>query len=217
VTGSASAADNAQRRLLRSGRWIPFVVVLSIVALVLLPVRQLTRDSAPDVPVVNLPDQVQPAPRISPAATSPVEASPRVRALILYDASGRWGGLGELYATMTANLAGHFGRWTAKPSRAYERGQIEQYTALLYIGSTFGERLSPALLDDVLRTSRPVVWVGNNISQLEQRAGDFRARYGWRSLVLDRSPVPEVRYKGRSLTRWTRNSAGIMICSRVDR
>jgi len=217
VTGSATAADNAQRRLLRSGRWIPLVVVLSIVALVLLPVRQLTRDRAPDVPAVNLPDQVQPAPRISPAATSPVEASPRVRALILYDASGRWGGLGELYATMTANLAGHFGRWTAKPSRAYERGQIEQYTALLYIGSTFGERLSPALLDDVLRTSRPVVWVGNNIAQLEQRAGDFRARYGWRSLVLDRSPVPEVRYKGRSLTRWTRNSAGIMTCSRVDR
>jgi uncharacterized protein YdaL len=200
-----------------TGRWIPLAVVLSIAAFVLLPVLQLTRDSTPDVTAINLPRQVDAPPRIPRAATFPAEASPRVRALILYDVSGRWGGLGELYATMTANLAGHFGRWTAKPVREYVRGEIERYTAVLYIGSTFGELLPTAFLDDVLRTNRPVVWASNNISQLEGRADDFHARYGWHSLVFDHSRVPKVTYKGRSLTRWTRNEAGIMSYARVDR
>jgi uncharacterized protein YdaL len=200
----------------RTGRWIPLAVVLSIAAFVLLPVQQLTRES-PDVTAIELPKQVEAAPRIPRTATFPAEASPHVRALLLYDASGRWGGLGELYATMAANLVGHFGRWAAKPVHEYDRGEIERYTAVLYIGSTFDERLPKAFLDDILRTRRPVVWAGNNIAQLEKRAGDFRARYGWRSLVLDRSAVPHVRYKGRSLTRWTRNRAGIMSYAAVDR
>jgi uncharacterized protein YdaL len=216
VSRGSAATGNPRRRTATPGRWIPLVVVLSIAAFVLLPVRQLARDS-PDIAAIELPAQIEPAPRIPRGATVPAEASPNVRALILYDVSGRWGRLGELYATLTANLAGHFGRWRAKPAAEYERGEIRRYTALLYIGSTFGERLPRAFLDDVLRTSRPVVWVGNNIAQLERRAGDFPARYGWRSLVLDRAPVSKVRYKGRSLTRWTRQSGGIMRYASVDR
>jgi uncharacterized protein YdaL len=208
---------NARPRVAKPGRWIPLVVVLSIAAFVLLPVLQFTRESAPDIAAIDLPTQVEQAPRIPRGATFPAEASPSVRALILYDVTGRWGQLGELYATLTANLAGHFGRWTAKPARDYGRGEIDRHTAVLYIGSTFGEQLPEALLDDVLRTSRPVVWLGHNIDQLERRAGDFRARYGWRPLVLDRSPVSKVRYKGRSLTRWTRQSGGIMRYAAVDR
>jgi uncharacterized protein YdaL len=200
-----------------TGRWIPVAVVLSIGALVLLPVRELTRESAPDLRSVDLPTQVDAAPRIPPAATYPAEASPRVRALILYDVSGRWGHLGELYATLTANLAGHFGRWTAKPATEYEAGDAERHTALLYVGSTFGERLPSALLDDILRTPRPVVWLGSNIEQLEKHAREFRARYGWRSHVFDRSAVPHVRYKGRLLTRWARNRVGIMRYASLDR
>jgi uncharacterized protein YdaL len=200
-----------------SGRWIPLAVVASIAAFVVLPVLQFTRDGDPNVAPVELPDELRAAPRILPAATLPAEASPDVSALILYDVSGRWGALGELYATLTANLAGHFGRWTAKPAREYESGEVERHTALLYIGSTYDEGLPSALLDDILRTSRPVVWVGTNVARLEQRAGDFQARYGWRPGVLDRSPVPRVRYKGRKLTRWTANDAGIMRYAALDR
>jgi uncharacterized protein YdaL len=217
VNGGTAATQSGRRRLVAPDRWIPFVVVLSIAALVLLPVRELAGGGDSDVAPINLPDQIQSAPRVPSAATFPAEASPRVRALILYDVSGQWGGLGELYATMTANLAGHFGRWTAKPAQEYNGGELERHTALIYIGSTFGERLPEALLVDVLRTRRPVVWIGSNIAQLEERADDFSARYGWRSLVLDRSAVPAVRYKGRALTRWTRNSAGIMRYASVDR
>jgi uncharacterized protein YdaL len=203
-------------RIPKPGRWIPLAVVLSIVALVVLPVHELARES-PEIAAIDLPTQVDAAPRIPRAATLPAEASPAVRALILYDVSGRWGELGELYATLTANLTGHFGRWSAKPAAEYDRGELERYTATVYIGSTFGEQLPEALLDDVLRTRRPVVWVGSNIAQLERRAGDFPARYGWRPHVLDGSPVSEVRYKGRSLTRWGRQSGGIMRFASVDR
>ena len=147
----------------------------------------------------------------------PAEASPDTRALILYDVSGKWGWIGGLYATLTANLAGHFGRWTAEPATEYERGEVERYTALIYIGSTYGERLPADLLDDVLRTSRPVLWVNDNILQLEARAGDFAARYGWQPLQLDHSTVAEVRYKGTSLTRWSRQTDGIMRTALSDR
>ena len=68
----------------------------------------------------------------------------------------------------------------------------------------------------MLRTSRPVIWVADNISELEGRAADFRALYGWQTSTLDRSAVPEVRYKGRTLTRWTHNSDGIMGYASID-
>jgi uncharacterized protein YdaL len=197
--------------------WIPLAVVAAIAALVLLPVsRELTRESAPDLRPLEL-GRLPPPPRISPADTAPAESSRDARALILYDVSGTWGWLGGLYATLTANLTGHFGRWTAKPAADYERGEIERYRALIYIGSTYGERLPTELLDDVLQTSRAVLWLNDNILQLQERAGDFAARYGWRPLRLDHSAVAEVRYKGRSLTRWSRQTDGIMRGMVLDR
>jgi uncharacterized protein YdaL len=217
VNGSTAATSSTRRRRLALDRVIPVLVVSSIVAFVVLPVLKLTGDGERELPPLAVPDRVQGPPRISPAATFPAEASPDVRALILYDVSGRWGTLGELYATMAANLAGHFGRWSAKPVQRYERGELERYAAAIYIGSTFGERLPDAFLDDVLRTSRPVIWAGYNIAQLETRADSFRSRYGWRSAAVDTSPVSAVRYKGRSLTRWARNRAGIMRYASVDR
>jgi uncharacterized protein YdaL len=118
---------------------------------------------------------------------------------------------------MTANLVGHFGPWDAKPVADYRRGEVDRYTATIYLGATYGDRLPTIFLDDVLRTRRPVIWIANNIAQLEQHASNFTRRYGWRSSVLDHSTVAEVRYKGRSLTRWTRESVGIMQYSALDR
>jgi uncharacterized protein YdaL len=184
-------------------------VLAAIAAIVLLPVRQqLTPNGSRGLQPLSF-EQLPPAPRIPAADTVPAEASPATRTLILYDVSGKWGWLGSLHATLTANLAGHFGRWTAKPAVAYGRGEVERYTALIYIGSSYGEELPAGLLGDVLRTTRPVVWVNNNITQLEEYADDFASRYGWRPLRLDHSAVVGVRYKGRSLTRWARQD-GIM-------
>ena len=110
----------------------------------------------------------------------------------------------------TANLVSHFGRWEARPARQYRSGDIGRFSALVYLGSTYDEPLPQTLLDDVLRTRRPVLWVQDNILQLARRAGDFAARYGWEPVQFDRSRVAEVRYKGRSLTRWSRQDEGIM-------
>src|SRR5690606_22972068 len=44
------------------------------------------------------------------------------RTLVLYDSTGPYGWLGELYAILAGNLASHFGNWSAKPIVEYESG-----------------------------------------------------------------------------------------------
>jgi uncharacterized protein YdaL len=209
--------DLAVRRRTTPQPWIPLAVVAAIAALVLLPVRQqLSAGDSPNLDPLSF-EQLPPPPRMPPGASTPAEASEDTRTLILYDVSGKWGWLGGLHATLTANLAGHFGNWTAKPAVEYERGELDRFTAMIYIGTTYGEQLPAAFLDDVLLASRPVMWINHNISQLEARAGDFALRYGWRPLRLDFSPVAEVRYKGRSLTRWAQQTDGMMRTAVVSR
>lgn len=57
-------------------------------------------------------------------------------ALVLYDSTGPYGWLGELYGLMTVNLVGHFGSWTAHPVVTYAAGEMASYTAVMYLGST---------------------------------------------------------------------------------
>ena len=198
-------------------RLIPIAVVAAIAALVLFPVRQeLMPKSTPTLkPLQYRP--LPPRPRIPLSATVPAGWSSKVRTLILYDNAGKWGWTGELNAILAANLVGHFGPFKAEPVGDYKPGQLDGYTATIYLGTSYGERLPASFEDDVLRTRRPVIWVADNISELERRAGDFRARYGWETSVLDNSAVPKVVYKGRALTRWTHNSSGIMRYASLDR
>jgi uncharacterized protein YdaL len=206
----ATAAEGRRRQSATPGRWIPFAVVAAILAFLVLPARErLVPEGEPDLAPLSF-QSLPPPPQLAPGARYPAEFSPRARTLVLYDSSGDWGWLGELYATMTVNLAGHFGPAEAKPAARYERGEAERFTALIYVGSTYDAPLPTVLLDDVLRTKRPVIWIGDNIAQLAARAGDFAGRYGWRPAALDRSPVTTVRYKGTSLSRWARKSSGIM-------
>src|SRR2546428_4530406 len=65
-----------------------------------------------------------------------------------------------------ANLATHFGPWTTQPAASYHSGQISQYTATTYIGSTYDEALPAAFLDDVYNATRPVIWIYDNIWEL---------------------------------------------------
>ncbi len=133
-------------------------------------------------------------------------------ALILFDSTGPYGYLGELYAMGTANLVSHFGGWSAEAVTSYTCGEAQDFSAILYFGSTYDEPLPPCLLDDVLSTDKPVIWGGFNIWQLTARAGDsaFISRYGWRWQGLDFSQVAQVQYKGQSLTRYTGNGSGLM-------
>jgi uncharacterized protein YdaL len=138
--------------------------------------------------------------------------------LVLYDTTGDYGWLGELYAQAAANLASHFGAWKAEPVSAYQAGQISQYTATIYLGSTYDEPLPSSFLDDVYNATHPVIWVYDNIWQLTNRyATTFQSKYGWMWAQFDTSPVSHVTYKGTTLTRdGVHNGAGIMSYSAVD-
>jgi len=82
--------------------------------------------------------------------------------LVLYDTTGQWGWLGELYAIMSANLASHFGSVTAEPVADYVPGQVGSFTSTIYIGSTYGEPVPAAFLNDVVASTHPVIWAADN-------------------------------------------------------
>jgi uncharacterized protein YdaL len=145
-------------------------------------------------------------------------------ALILYDSTGPYAWLGQSYATMVANLASHFGSWTAKPVASYAAGDVNRYRATIYIGSTYDEALPASFLADVPTSTKPVVWIYDNIWRLTAATPDFQSRYGWMwwqfsscsSCGGNQSPVARIDYKGQSLARNTLNDGGIMDYSVVD-
>ncbi|WP_238007287.1 DUF2334 domain-containing protein [Dactylosporangium sp. AC04546] len=132
------------------------------------------------------------------------------RTLVLYDTTGPYGFLGEQYAIATANLASHFGDWTAQPVVDYQAGELDAYQAVIYLGSTYDEPLPVAFLDDVTATTKPVVWVYDNIWQLTARDPNFGTTRGFTWTSFDVSSVSTVNYKGRTFTRDPQNGAGIM-------
>ena len=69
------------------------------------------------------------------------------------------------------NLASHFGTVTAEPVVDYVQGQVNDYTATIYLGSTYNEPLPSSFLNDVLSTTHPVIWAGDNVWQLSGDAG----------------------------------------------
>lgn len=154
-------------------------------------------------------------------APAPVRRSERpgaVSALVLYDTTGEFGATGELYAISAANLAGHFGSVETKPVVDYEPGDVARHTATIYLGSTYDEPLPEAFLDDVLASTRPVIWAYSNIWQLVERAEDFVEAYGFRPWTYDtESRISSVTYKGRRLTRLvTEPEGGIMRYDALD-
>lgn len=149
----------------------------------------------------------------SPARSA---TTPAARALVLYDTTGPYAWLGELYAMNAANLAGHFGRPAVKPVAKYVAGDIGRYDATIYVGSTYDEPLPTAFLDDVLSATKPVVWMNHNIWQLTARDPGFTAKYGWNWRGFDTGAFSSVVYKGTTLERNTLNAAGVMDYTPID-
>jgi uncharacterized protein YdaL len=138
--------------------------------------------------------------------------------LVVYDSTNTWGWLGELYAIGGGNLATHFGKVTAEPVVDYVSGQVSGYTATIYIGSTYNEPIPQTFLNDVLSTTKPVIWIGDNIWQLTGTQGSaadtaFMTAYGWdpsTSYFDTVDTVASVGYKTQTLTRNTLNTGGIL-------
>lgn len=128
-------------------------------------------------------------------------ANPNQNTLVLYDTSGQWGWLGEAYGVIAGNLVTHGSKYTLHPAVNYVAGELGSYTGLIYIGSTYDEPLPTALLDDVLATTKPVMWMNDNIWQLSARAGNFAGQYGFTPMFFDFSNALTVTYKGVALQR----------------
>jgi uncharacterized protein YdaL len=128
-------------------------------------------------------------------------------ALVLYDTTGPYAFLGELYAAGLSNLAGHFGTVKAEPITAYTSGQVNQFAATFYAGSTYSSATTDfpaAFYTDIAATSQPIVWLGDNIWDYANAIGPaaFEAKYGWDALNSFFTPnATSVSYKGQSLTR----------------
>lgn len=145
---------------------------------------------------------------IALAVTSPTNAfagapgaNPNQNTLVLYDSTGQWGWLGEAYAVMAGNLVTHGSKYTMHAALNYVAGELNKYTGLIYIGSTYGEPLPTAMLDDVLATTKPVLWMNDNIWQLSARAANFAGQYGFTPMYFDFSNALTVTYKGVTLQR----------------
>jgi uncharacterized protein YdaL len=134
--------------------------------------------------------------------------------LVLYDTAGQWGYLGELYAMAVANLCGHFGQASTEPISAYESGQINKFTATIYIGSTYYDQTNDGIpisfYKDVPASTHPVLWIADNIWNFADYIGvsTFDKKYGWdptSSFYTNSSnsvgKVTQVNYKSAALTR----------------
>ena len=89
-------------------------------------------------------------------------------------------------------MTSQFGTWTAKPVSAYVAGDVNRYTATIYVGSTYDEPLPTSFLDDVVATTQPVIWMYDNIWQLTARHPTFQDTYGWMWSQFDLSAVNAV-------------------------
>ncbi len=152
--------------------------------------------------------------KTGPAAKQPTTNG--TSTLVLYDTTGEYGKLGELYAMNTANLTGHFGGFTAHPVSKYVAGEMNGYTATIYIGSTYDEPLPKPFLNDVAASTKPVIWMHDNIWQLTANTPDFTTRYGWNWSQYDTAPVTKVSYKNRLIDRSALNNGGIMTYNITD-
>ncbi|WP_354642671.1 polysaccharide deacetylase family protein [Kitasatospora camelliae] len=159
------------------------------------------------------------------AAQQAVTAAATANTLVLYDTAGPYGHLGELYAMVTANLAGHFGQVTTKPVSQYQAGEANSYTATIYFGSTYygapdtnGQPIPDAVpasfYSDVTTTSHPVIWVYDNIWNLANQVGpaQFAATYGWdpTNSFFNYNQITSVNYKGQAPTRSNLNGGGVL-------
>ncbi len=135
--------------------------------------------------------------------------------LVLYDSTGAYGFLGEMYAIEAINLASRFGSRKAKKVTSYVANEMSNYQAVIYLGSTYDEPLPTAFLDDVIAQKSTVMWLGSNIWQLPARQATTTGTYfvqtdGWDWTEFDTRAFTTVTYKGRVTTRDGQNEAGIM-------
>ncbi|MDP1539382.1 MAG: DUF2334 domain-containing protein [Moraxellaceae bacterium] len=141
-------------------------------------------------------------------------AAPK-NSLILYDSSTDFGWMGEVYAISAANLVSHFGEYKVLPIVDYKEKMMESFDAIIYLGSIYGEAIPSVFLKDIRKTKKPVMWVGENIWQLDA-IENMAVPFGFRPTRYNEQPIKHVYYKNTELTRSDKNSKIINIAVRKD-
>ena len=102
--------------------------------------------------------------------------------LVLYDATGSSADTAELYGIAAGNLATHFGEAEVAAVGDYTADTMDEFDAVVYLGTDAAAELPREFLDDVGGSTVPVLWAGRNVDDLADTpaaAEEFRARYGW--------------------------------------
>jgi hypothetical protein len=137
------------------------------------------------------------------------------RTLILYDRGNVGSDAGIAYATLMGNLASHFGPVKLARASSYRVGDMLPHDLLVYLGTGYGERLPKALLKDVNSGKRPVLWLKQNIDQLQPEQTFYRT-YGWLWKDFDGPSKFNIRYKGAVLDP-SASGAGLTTLSKLDK
>jgi uncharacterized protein YdaL len=106
-------------------------------------------------------------------------AVPHRRALVLFDNRGAYAAYAAQTADLAANFVSHFARPVLQPVTRYHRGEVAHYAAVVYVGTTSGGPLPGSFLSDMRAGTRPVLWIGGNVSELTSVA--FARAQGWRA------------------------------------
>ncbi|WP_424363617.1 DUF2334 domain-containing protein [Methylocystis parvus] len=175
----------------------------------------LIQTAAFTIPALSLDEETT---KIASSRFAPVLPQ-RPLTLVLFDTTGQWGWLGELYGIMVANLASHFGGYTLMPVSQYTAGMMANYKAVVYVGSTYDETslangTTPFLADVPTYQNVNVVWIHDNIWRLPSINSTYKI--AWAGFETPPSSVGAVTYKNVSFKRYNQNPDGIMTYATLD-
>ncbi len=139
-------------------------------------------------------------------------ASAARQVLVLYDSTGDYGWLGQIYFQHMANLLSHFDvKVDGKAVEKYTAGDVNSYGTTIYLGVLYKDAatdpLPQALKTDLISTTRTFCWISFNLWQFIDDPA-FREKFGIESCYLNAALFSEVHYKGTSLTRDDPNPIG---------
>jgi len=139
---------------------------------------------------------------------------PPARYLVLFQTEPAGPGT-RFYGLLTANLLGRFGRAELQDLAGYRPGESARYAATFVLPAYGGAPAPPALLADVRRARRPVVWVQHGAAQLFADP-DYARVVGWRVSPPRPADYLSVVYKGQAFTRDRRAAAQVAEAEVLD-
>lgn len=125
-------------------------------------------------------------------------ARPGWSTLVLYEPGTE---SGELYGVQAANLVSHGGSFELRQADRYRRGEVNDFSSIVYIGHRGAAPASDDLLTDLRTAGKPLLWLGYGIEQLFTRDPSYQHELGWRPIGRDDQGIAGVDYKGVRLGR----------------